>query len=182
MVEPWRKNITGGSDDHSSLNIARTHTVIPDADNLANALAGILDHRARVVRHPSTPLGFARTIYSIGYQFYRHRLHLDRYTTKDMLLNFLDRCLLPGGVHSGAGFIAKLYDLWHYRKRPRLKSQVPESLATFIRHESGKLLHENPQLLKITEAADTHDDDLEKILFQFVNHISNRALRTSPGI
>ena len=176
MVEPWRKNITGGSDDHSSLNIARTHTVIPDADNLANALAGILDHRARVVRHPSTPLGFARTIYSIGYQFYRHRLHLDRYTTKDMLLNFLDRCLLPGGVHSGAGFIAKLYDLWHYRKRPRLKSQVPESLATFIRHESGKLLHENPQLLKITEAADTHDDDLEKILFQFVNHISNRAL------
>jgi glycosyltransferase involved in cell wall biosynthesis len=176
MEEPWRKNITGGSDDHSSLNIARTHTEIPDADNLANALAGILDHRARVVRHPSTPLGFARTIYSIGYQFYRRRLHLERYTTKDMLLNFLDHCLLPGGVHSGPGFIAKLYDLWHYRKRPRLKSQVPESLAAFIRHESGKLLHENPQLLKITETADTHDDDLEKILFQFVNHISNRAL------
>ena len=176
MEEPWRKNITGGSDDHSSLNIARTHTEIPDADTLADALAGILNHRARVVRHPSTPLGFARTIYSIGYQFYRHRLNLERYTSRDMLLNFLDRGLLPGCVRSGPGFMAKLYDLWHYRKRPRLKTRVPKSLATFIRHESGKLLHENPQLLKITEVADTHDDDMEKILFRFVNHISNRTL------
>jgi glycosyltransferase involved in cell wall biosynthesis len=176
MEAPWRKNITGGSDDHSSLNIARTHTEIPDADTLADALAGILDNRARVVRHPSTPLGFARNIYSIGYQFYRHRLHLERYTSRDMLLNFLDRCLLPGSDRSGPGFMAKLYDLWHYRKRPRLKTRMPESLAAFIRHESGKLLHENPQLLHITEAAGTRGDDLDKILFRFVNHVSNRAL------
>lgn len=181
MEEPWRKNLTGGSDDHSSLNIARTHTEIPAADNLTSALAGILNHHAKVVRHPSTPLGFARNIYSIGYQFYRHRLHLERYTTKDMLLNFLDRCLLPGGVHSGPGFMAKLHDLWHYRKRPRLKSRAPVSPAAFIRHESGKLLHENPQLLKITAAAGTRDDDLEKILFRFVNHVSNRALLNVAG-
>ncbi|MGD8953716.1 MAG: glycosyltransferase [Desulfobacterales bacterium] len=181
VEEPWRKSLTGGSDDHSSLNIARTHTEIPDAHDLADALAGILDHRARVVRHPSTPLGFARNIYSIGYQFYRHRLHLERYTGKDILLNFLDRCLLPENVHSGPGFMAKLYDLWHYRKRPRLKSQVPESLAAFIRHESGKLLHENPQLLQITEVVDTQSDDLDKILFRFVNHVSNRALLNVVG-
>ena len=32
--EPWEKGITGGSDDHSSLNIARMHTVFPGQPTL----------------------------------------------------------------------------------------------------------------------------------------------------
>ncbi|MCA1960383.1 MAG: glycosyl transferase, partial [Desulfomonile sp.] len=39
--EPWIKNVTGGSDDHSSLTIGRRYTVTPGAGNLAEFLAGI---------------------------------------------------------------------------------------------------------------------------------------------
>ena len=39
--EPWRKSLTGGSDDHSSLNIARQHTVVKGARSLKEFLQGI---------------------------------------------------------------------------------------------------------------------------------------------
>ena len=39
--EPWKKNITGGSDDHSALNIARTYTEIHGAESLREGLAGL---------------------------------------------------------------------------------------------------------------------------------------------
>ncbi len=38
--EPWRKSLTGGSDDHSSLNIARQHTVVRGARSLKDSSWG----------------------------------------------------------------------------------------------------------------------------------------------
>jgi glycosyltransferase involved in cell wall biosynthesis len=181
MPTPWRKNITGGSDDHSSLNIARTYTEIPAAESRIEALNGILNNRARVIRHPSTPLTFAHVLYGIAYQFYHNKFGLEKYTTKDVLLNFLDHSLRPNLPHEGPGFIAKIYHFLHYRKRPRVSSQVPESLEALVRHETGKILHDNPHLLKPNASKDQVGEDPEKNWFDFVDQVANRITLNFAG-
>jgi glycosyltransferase involved in cell wall biosynthesis len=181
MHAPWRKNLTGGSDDHSSLNIARTYTEIPGAESLVDALNGILSNRARVNRSPSTPLTFAHNLYGIAYQFYRNRFGLEKYTTKDVLLNFLDRSLRPNLQHEGPGFVAKFYHFLHYRKRPKYPSQVPESLEGLVRHETGKILRDNPHFLKTNPSQDSACEGLEKNWFDFVDQVANRITLNFAG-
>jgi glycosyltransferase involved in cell wall biosynthesis len=176
MPQPWVKILTGGSDDHSALNIARTHTVIPGADTPPAALKAIAAGSARVERMPSTPLTFAHNLYGIAYQFYKSRFNLQGYTGKDVLLNFLDRSLQPKAVASKPGLIAKLYFLWHYRKQPKYDPGATQSLADLVRSESGKLLRDNPDLMRIAGDAPDSRHDIERNWFKFVNHVSNRIL------
>ena len=175
-ARPWKKNLIGGSDDHSSLNIARTFTEIPEADTIDGALKGISENRADVIRRPSTPLTFAHNIYGIAYQYYYNKLELERYAGSDTLLDFLDRCLQPDRPKSHQGLMSKLYCRWYYRKRPRLQSQIPETLGALIRHESGRLLYDNPQLLEIAESGIVDGMDLENKWFEFVNLTANRMV------
>ncbi|MFZ0612584.1 MAG: glycosyltransferase [Desulfobacterales bacterium] len=183
MPEPWRKNITGGSDDHSSLNIARTFTEIPGADSLENAFSAITDNRALVIRQPSSPLTFAHNLYGIAYQYYRNKLDLERYAGSDTLLDFIDHCLQPVPAPHNQRLFSKLYCLWHYRKRARLKPHVPETLAALVRRESGRLLYDNPQLMEIAKTGASSIGDLEKKWFEFVNRTSSRmALNTARNL
>ncbi|MFO7687720.1 MAG: glycosyltransferase [Desulfobacterales bacterium] len=174
IPNPWQKNLTGGSDDHSALNIARTFTEIPGTDSLETALKAICSSRAEVIRRPSSPLTFAHNLYGIAYQYYRNKLDLERYAGSDTLLDFIDHCLQPGPVRHNRKFMSKLYCLWHYRKRPRLQSHVPETLADLVRQESGRLLYDNPQLMEIARTGATSDGELEEKWFEFVNQTSAR--------
>jgi glycosyltransferase involved in cell wall biosynthesis len=174
MNKPWQKNITGGSDDHSSLNIARTYTEIPGANSLLSALKIISEGRARIIRNPSSPLTFAHNLYGIAYQYYRNKFDLERYAGNDTLLDFIDYCLQPEPAKNNRKFMSKLYCLWHYRKRPRLQSQVPESLAALIRRESGRLLYDHPELMEVASSGTMDNGELEKKWFDFVNKTSNR--------
>lgn len=173
MSDPWRKSLTGGSDDHSSLNIARTYTEIPGADSLSEGLAGILNEQTRVVRQPSTPLTFAHNIYGIAYQFYRNRFGLKKYTNKDVLINFLDRSLRPQLHAEEPGLMAKIYHFFHYRRRPRLHSEMPESIAALVRHETGRILRNHPHRFKPIQANDYRSGRPEENWFDFVDQVSN---------
>ena len=46
--EPWRKNLTGGSDDHSSLHLARTYTEVPGARTKGEFFEGVEEGRTRL--------------------------------------------------------------------------------------------------------------------------------------
>jgi len=76
VPQAWRKNITGGSDDHSSLNIARTYTEVSQAKTVAEGLAGIQNGHSRAVRKASLPETMAHNFYSIAYQYYRSKFNL----------------------------------------------------------------------------------------------------------
>ncbi len=173
MKSPWRKGLTGGSDDHSSLNIARTYTEIPGTASMAEGFDRILNQQSRVVRHPSTPLTFAHNIYGIAYQFYRNRFGLKKYANKDILMNFLDRSLRPQLDGEEPGFMAKIYHFFHYCRRPRLHSDVPESIAALIRHETGKILRDNPHRFDSLQTEDCGSGRPEKGWFDFVDQVSN---------
>ena len=145
--EPWKKNITGGSDDHSSLNIARTYTEIPGAGSLREGLAGLENGQSRAVRQPSLPETMAHNFYSIAYQYYRSKFNLERFQGKDLLIKFLDRSLRPNGCggkgHDGR-LIDKVYCFLNAHRRTR-PEPVSDDLVGLLRHTTARLLKDDRQ-------------------------------------
>ncbi len=170
--QPWRKNFVAGSDDHSSLNIARVYTEIEGAHSLSSALGGIENHRAKASGRPSTPLTLAHNLYGIAYQFYRSKFHQERYVHRDILLKFLDQSLKADSGEE-ATFISRLKNFWSYRKRPGTRIPVLQAPPVdLIQAESRKIL-KSPSLIK---GKDGDARDPEGEWFSFVNQVSSRVL------
>lgn len=99
--EPWKKNLIGGSDDHSSLNIARLYTLARGTRNKDQFLRSIFSGQGRVLGAPATPWTMAHNLYGIGYQFYRNKLGLHKVMGKDAFTQYIDAILtggMPGGI------------------------------------------------------------------------------------
>jgi len=173
FAEPWRKHITGGSDDHSGLNIGRTYTEIPIGTGLAGFLEGLHQGRTQVVSHPSTPLTMAHNFYGIAYQFYRNKFNLEQHVNKDPLLRFLDRSLRPEVQANDldSGIFAKLYLLWNQRKIAKFKSDIPETLLELLRLETQKLIQDKSFFNTAPQ-----QQDAEQAWFEFVNQLSNGVM------
>ena len=176
--EPWKKNITGGSDDHSALNIARTYTEIPGAGNLREGLAGLENGQSRAVRHPSLPETMAHNFYSIAYQYYRSKFKLERFQGKDLLIKFLDRSLRPNGCdgkgHDGR-LIDKVYCFLNAHRRTRTET-VSDDLIGLLRHTTARLLKDDRQFKRLALTGAQNDLPPEIGWFDFVNQVSNQAL------
>jgi len=170
--EPWRKNVVGGSDDHSGLNIARTFTTVEGADSVAAFFAGIENHRAQVHGEPATPATMAHNLYGIAYQYYKKRFNLGRYARKDLLIHFLDQVLDPTWPQSG-GLVSRIYHFWQYRRRPKTAAAGAPSLIVQIKAETRRLLQRNPDLLFLPTPDAEERRPLEKTWQRFVNQVSN---------
>lgn len=70
---PWRKALTGGSDDHSGLYLADAHTVTPAAATTGEFLAHLRAGRHEPAGRSGTSLRLARSLYQIAGDYYRHR-------------------------------------------------------------------------------------------------------------
>jgi glycosyltransferase involved in cell wall biosynthesis len=170
---PWQKRMWGGSDDHSSLNITRTHTLI---EGLASAqhLKRAREFTTRVVSQPATALTMGHNLYGIAYQFYRSKFNMGRYADKDVLMRFLDNSLRTD-PNRNAGLLAKLYLLWGHQKHRRIKTPVSDSLMALLRHETRQLIQDDPSFF----TAEHQKADYifqEKKWFEFVNRASKRVM------
>ena len=90
---PWQKNLTGGSDDHSSLNIARMFTQVEGAIDLKHFFHGLNSGQAKPKGQASTPLTLGYNLYSIAYQFYKKKYDLGKYADSSIFINFFERFL-----------------------------------------------------------------------------------------
>jgi hypothetical protein len=173
--EPWEKWLVGGSDDHSSLNIARTFTEVTAADSVDSFLRGINHRETNVISQPSSPQNLARNLYSIAYQFYRNKLGLGEYTPKGGVFKFIDRSLRTDKGEP-SGFFDKLHILRQYRRQKKIAGSAPDTMMELLRKETDKLFAENPGLFSISEDGCTNCCNIEKQWFVFVKEISNRVL------
>lgn len=177
--EAWKKNLIGGSDDHSGLNITRTFTHVPGAKEVKSLLAGVTAGNTEVVSQPSTPKTMAHNFYGIAWQFYRNKFDLERHIKKDRLLKFLDASLQPE-VEIDDGLVSKIYIFLNHRKqKKRAKSPVQETLLDLIRRETAKMLAENPELMEIATNDNVKLEDREKNWFDFVNRVSSKVMAGS---
>jgi glycosyltransferase involved in cell wall biosynthesis len=174
FFEPWKKNLTGGSDDHSGLNIARTYTTVHRAPGVGAFLAGLEQGRARVVTRPSTPQTMAHNLYGIAYQFYRNRLNLGRHAGKDRLLTFLDQSLMPESREENS-LMSRLYAYLSRRKAWRGKG-MPDTMMKLIRQETERMFQDNPEFISLARSDAGDSGNREKIWFDFVNQLSSKVL------
>ena len=88
--EPWIKGTTGGSDDHSGAFIAKGFTECPAASTPKEFLQHVVERRSRPGGLDGTPLSFAHSLYSIGYQYYRDTFLASSPGTGDLALRMME--------------------------------------------------------------------------------------------
>ena len=172
---PWTKLFIGGSDDHSSLSIACNYTRVPGAVSMAEFLDGIAAGRAETVQRPSSPQKLAHNLYSIAYQFYRHKLDLGQQVPHNFLLRYVDRSLRCTGEED-TGLLARLHLLWNYPRLRKIKGSIPGPLVELLKKESARLIEEEPDLFVLPRKGERISQRLEDRWFQFINKMSNRIL------
>ncbi len=172
--KPWQKYLTGGSDDHSSLNIARQYTDIPITGDAKEFLAAIESDQTRIIGRPSTAKTMAHNLYGIAYQFYKNKFNLEPHVNKDIFLMFLDRFLQADQQESG--LFTKLYSIWNHRKRPRHNGAEPHRVQDVLRHESVRLIWDDPELMEMVKNGGNGGANPDNKWFQFVNQLSNKVL------
>jgi glycosyltransferase involved in cell wall biosynthesis len=172
---PHQKRLFGGSDDHSSLNIARTFTEFVGAHDAATSLSAIADSRVAVHATAPSPQTMAHNLYGIAWQFFRHKFDLGRYSGKDPLVQFLDNSL---GLEPAPepSMLTRVYFFFSAQKRKRVKHPLSDSLAALLRHETQKIIDESPDLLATPNGDGPSAESREQQWFEFVNRLSNRVM------
>jgi glycosyltransferase involved in cell wall biosynthesis len=183
FADPWKKNLTGGSDDHSSLNPARMYTEVENAGDLASFWHGLSTGQAKPRGRASTPLTLAHNLYGIAYQFAKSRYNLERYTGMDMLMRFLNQLLEPAKGSSSWYVVHKLRNMWSQRRAERA-ARHRESFQDVLRTESQRLLRDDPELNSILRRgiqSDYNGLDQDELWFSFVNRVANRVTSHMGG-
>jgi glycosyltransferase involved in cell wall biosynthesis len=133
---PWVKNFTGGSDDHSSLHIARKYTQVDEARGYEDFLEKVNQGAALVRGRASTPLTLGYNIYSIAYQFYKQKYRLSPQTDRKTLSAFLEN-ILQNEVESKKYY--SKYQLYYNRIKNSLKSvSQDETFITLLKKETSR--------------------------------------------
>ncbi|MGM0453308.1 MAG: glycosyltransferase [Thermodesulfobacteriota bacterium] len=176
---PWKKNITGGSDDHSSLNIARMYTVAPGATTKEDFFAAMAQGNTCAAGEPATPKTMAHNLYGIAYQYYKHTFKLDCYVDKEPLLRFVDRALtLPQADPRSKGLLTRLQDFLIAR-RPSVSffhDKTP-GVADLIQQKGNDFLARHARYQPMLGQRGAMGEEKEGIWFEFVNDVSEQIMR-----
>jgi len=173
------KKIISGSDDHSSLNIARFWTQVPKAKDIKSFLEGVVKGEAQIGGVASTPLTMAHNLYGIAYQYYRDRFGLGRYLQKDLLLQFLERILDIHHESSTRSWSSRVYELARstnlWRWRSNSEKELPPVKALW--KISQELVEKDTSFLAIVRGRKTVSAvDAEKLWHRFVEQVCNMLL------
>lgn len=174
--EPWKKNLTAGSDDHSSLNIARSYTEVPGAKDIESFFSGLYSQKAKTYGRASTPQTLAYTLYSIAYKFYKSKFRVDRLVHKDIFLTLLDRFLAPGEEEE-RGMISRLHSFYSQLRRPRSgNGKPPKNIQAALRAEAHKIIWDDPKLMEVVRNGHGGSTYNEEPWFRFVDKVSSKVL------
>lgn len=171
--EPWKKLWIGGSDDHSSLHLARTYTEVEGASNLVEFFRGIQRGRARIESHPANPEMMGHNIYGIAYQYYKNKTGLERHVNKDAFLKFADRMLHQRPIDESETWLEWFQLKVNQRRRSVREVRSGDPLIKLLRSEALQALEKDPQLLRLIRSGSGERPDEQK-WFEFVDEVSRR--------
>ncbi|MGD9157932.1 MAG: glycosyltransferase [Desulfobacteraceae bacterium] len=177
--EPWKKGIIGGSDDHSSLNIARTYTEVRGASDIDSFLNEVRSGNSIPKSCASTPKTFARNLYSIAYQFYKSKFDLERYSNDEMLLRFAEKTLTNNSGNES--IYKKLRGYIGYQRPDYLYKSKGESFKDMILSEAREVIKKNQGMMNAVKNGEGNDDEIDRLWFDFVNGISEKLLKRSAN-
>ena len=174
--EPWKKNLVGGSDDHSSINIATNYTEVTGALTKDEFLAGISKGLADVTGLASSPKTLGHNLYSIAYQFYDKKFGIGRHMGKELIFRFADRALIPDSVETEPGFFEWLRNAVGYRKSAHSHKSSPKAFQEMLQEEARDIILNNPAMRSLMEKTGHQPGEMEDAWFHFVDNISEKIL------
>jgi glycosyltransferase involved in cell wall biosynthesis len=178
-AEPWKKFLTGGSDDHSSVNIASRYTQVDSVASLREFLHGVAQGRGHVGGRASHPTVMAHTLYSIAYQFYGTKFPLDRYTNKEVLLRFADRALIPVHQENGGKVLDRLRNFFSARVPGALFKSAPKTMQSVLLKEARAIIWNDGEMQALLTQTTPDPQVMSRTWFRFVNRITENILKQS---
>jgi glycosyltransferase involved in cell wall biosynthesis len=173
--EPWKKGITGGSDDHSGLNINRTYTLFDGKKNVESLINSLNNQQTDVVNLPPNPRTFALNLYGIGWQYYKQKLNLEDFIDKDILLTFIER-VLQLEPKLGTGMWSKIYNIYAKVNAKRSAKKLKTSVHGSLLKQAHKVVQAEPLFKKIACKDKVDEFDREQVLFDFAKSMSNSMI------
>lgn len=155
--EPWKKVLTGGSDDHSGLYIAGAHTVTPHARNVDEFLGHIREGRHEPGGRGGTSIRLANSLYKITYSYYCDRFVGQQKSDRSVIGAMLRKLAgeqpaepEPGGIRSSVKSVVKKAVM---KKKRRQLSDI----ELLIVDEFSRVLEQNPHPVRAPEDQDSED-------------------------
>ncbi|WP_147819819.1 glycosyltransferase [Salidesulfovibrio onnuriiensis] len=174
---PWIKTLMGGSDDHSSLNIARMHTKFQGEKNVHGLLTALEQGKCEPAGTPATPRTMAHNLYGIAYQFYTSRTRLSHAATEHVCLRFADNILTPTG-RKASGIVNRFMKLIG-RGKAALHSSVrggSSSVRDTLLREASDIIFGDPDFRRIAQGDTGPMEAMENDLSRFISAAANRVL------
>ncbi|MCU0599764.1 MAG: glycosyltransferase [Desulfobacterales bacterium] len=173
---PWQKRLTGGSDDHSSINIARMYTCVPGATTKKEFFEGLHNGKGNVQGRPASPKTMAHNLYGIAYQYYSSKFNLNRYAGKDIMFRFIHSALTV--QNSEKGIFARLQDYLVTRKSyMHMFHFKTNSVTDIIQRKAQEIISGNPKFIRILRGAGQNLWEKEHDWFEFVNDSSEEVMK-----
>ncbi|MGE4506969.1 MAG: glycosyltransferase, partial [Desulfovibrionaceae bacterium] len=175
--KPWEKGFTGGSDDHSSLNIARMYTVIPGQPGVPALLAALAGRTTTPAGVPATPATMAHNLYGIAYQFYKSRLGSGTTAAKHLCFRFADHAL-DFTKPAETGMLLGLKRLLGNSKTA-YKSLFSRSGSAqdMMLTEATRLIQRDEEFRKLADGRVRSVQEVEKQWSRFVSQATDRILQ-----
>ena len=173
--KPWQKGLVGGSDDHSSLNVASIYTEVPGVSTIKDFLDKVNHGGAEVQGDGSNPRTMAHNIYSIAYQFYKSRFGVGRYISGELLLRFADRALLPASEEE-EGLMDRLRSAIASRRANQKFRSKPKTTQDLFIKEAREIIFSDPLLYELGKETDNQAVRMEEVWYRFVNQVYERVL------
>ena len=175
--KPWIKQVTGGSDDHSSLNIASKYTSISGVNEIKDFFKALCfpDNKDFIINAcgiDASPLTMAHNLYSIIYQFYKTKIPFEKFASSDPLFSFMEE-ILTNSIQSyeKPGIIKNFFT------RKKTKKAFPSKTGKFgstVLSEARKLVLNKSFNEKQTKVK---SEEKPEILFKTIENLSNTVLK-----
>ncbi|MBF0227520.1 MAG: glycosyltransferase [Desulfobacterales bacterium] len=173
--KPWEKFITGGSDDHSALNIASTYTEMNDVASVDDFLKGLGKNKTTASGIAGSPKKMAHNLYSIAYQFYKTKLPIDRYVNKDPFFKFTEKVLLLSKTEERLS--DKLLSFIASQKQKYFFNNTSEKIQDMIRKEAKDIIVNDKDIWNLIQKENPLPEEMTNVWFKFVDNISEKILK-----
>ena len=169
----WKKGLIGGSDDHSSLNIARMHSEVSGAKTMDDFLSAVGTSRCQPIGSGASPRTLAHNLYGIAYQYFNTRFNFAKGSSRDVLFQFLNRMLDPEHKIENK----KVFIFNGLLSRRRKENNTSDAIQDVIQQESEKAILGDPVLAEIVKGNQNGRNRTDEVWFSFVNQVCNKVIK-----